>query len=122
MLWGFYSYAQKKTSRLASEQFKYTYESKSYINGLTLTLYSLVFAFSRSWRYAVFPRLRLFPPGIILQFSSREIAAGLMIPARPFLLDPSRVSIHYVCTGLRFVSEQPLLDYPVAADSGPPST
>jgi ABC-2 type transport system permease protein len=46
MLWGFYSYAQQKTSGLAIEQFKYTYESKSYFNGLTFTLYSLMFAFS----------------------------------------------------------------------------
>lgn len=46
MLWGFYSYAQQKTSGLAGEQFKYTYESKSYFNGLTFTLYSLIFAFS----------------------------------------------------------------------------
>ena len=46
MLWGFYSYAQQKTGGLATEQFKYTYESKSYFNGLTFTLYSLVFAFS----------------------------------------------------------------------------
>src|SRR5882672_9076674 len=45
MLWGFYSYAQQKTSGLATEQFKYSYESKSYFNGLTFTLYSLVFAF-----------------------------------------------------------------------------
>ena len=35
MLWGFYSYAQQKTNGLATEQFKYTYESKSYFNGLT---------------------------------------------------------------------------------------
>jgi ABC-2 type transport system permease protein len=46
MLWGFYSYAEKKTSGLATEQFKYTYESKSYFNGLTFTLYSLMFALS----------------------------------------------------------------------------
>jgi ABC-type transport system involved in multi-copper enzyme maturation permease subunit len=46
MLWGFYSYAQQKTSGLATQQFKYTYESKSYFNGLTFTLYSLLFAFS----------------------------------------------------------------------------
>jgi ABC-type transport system involved in multi-copper enzyme maturation permease subunit len=46
MLWGFYSYAQQKTNGLATEQFKYTYESKSYFNGLTFTLYSLIFAFS----------------------------------------------------------------------------
>src|SRR5260370_38391999 len=47
MVWGFYSYAQQKTGGLATEQFKYTYESKSYFNGLTFTLYSLVFAFSQ---------------------------------------------------------------------------
>jgi ABC-type transport system involved in multi-copper enzyme maturation permease subunit len=46
MLWGFYSYAEHKTNGQATEQFKYTYESKSYFNGLTFTLYSLVFAFS----------------------------------------------------------------------------
>jgi ABC-2 type transport system permease protein len=46
MLWGFYSYAEHKTGGQAAEQFKYTYESKSYFNGLTFTLYSLVFAFS----------------------------------------------------------------------------
>jgi ABC-type transport system involved in multi-copper enzyme maturation permease subunit len=46
MLWGFYSYAQQKTSGLATQQFKYTYKSKSYFNGLTFTLYSLLFAFS----------------------------------------------------------------------------
>ena len=46
MLWGFYSYAERKTGGQATEQFKYTYESKSYFNGLTFTLYSLIFAFS----------------------------------------------------------------------------
>jgi ABC-2 type transport system permease protein len=46
MLWGFYSYAQEKTSGAVTGQFKYTYESKSYFNGLTFTLYSLMFAFS----------------------------------------------------------------------------
>jgi ABC-2 type transport system permease protein len=46
MLCGFYSYAQQKTKGLATGQFKYTYESKSYFNGLTFTLYSLMFAFS----------------------------------------------------------------------------
>jgi ABC-2 type transport system permease protein len=46
MLWGFYSYAQRKTGGLAAEQFKYSYESKSYFNGLTFALYSLMFAFS----------------------------------------------------------------------------
>lgn len=35
MLWGFYSYAERKTGGQAGEQFKYTYESKSYFNGLT---------------------------------------------------------------------------------------
>ncbi len=46
MLWGFYSYAERKTGGQATEQFKYTYESKSYFNGLTFTLYSLMFSFS----------------------------------------------------------------------------
>ena len=46
MLWGFYSYAERKTGGQATEQFKYTYESKNYFNGLTFTLYSLMFSFS----------------------------------------------------------------------------
>jgi ABC-2 type transport system permease protein len=46
MLWGFYSYAQRKTGGQAAEQFRYTYESKSYFNGLTFALYSLIFSFS----------------------------------------------------------------------------
>ncbi len=46
MLWGFYSYAERKTGGQATEQFKYTYESKNYFNGLTFTLYSLIFSFS----------------------------------------------------------------------------
>src|SRR6266850_5406117 len=46
MLWGFYSYAEKKTGGQATEQFKYTYESKSYFNGLTFALYSVMFSFS----------------------------------------------------------------------------
>src|SRR6188474_1218619 len=46
MLWGFYSYAARKTGGQAVEQFKYTYESKSYFNGLTVTLYSVMFSFS----------------------------------------------------------------------------
>ncbi|MGA9997343.1 MAG: ABC transporter permease subunit [Pyrinomonadaceae bacterium] len=46
MLWGFYSYAERKTGGQATEQFKYTYESKSYFNGLTFALYSLIFSFS----------------------------------------------------------------------------
>src|SRR5919204_4365502 len=46
MLWGFYSYAERKTGGQAAEQFKYTYESKSYFNGLTFALYSVLFAFS----------------------------------------------------------------------------
>jgi ABC-2 type transport system permease protein len=46
MLWGFYTYAQRKTAGQAAEQFRYTYESKSYFNGLTFALYSLVFASS----------------------------------------------------------------------------
>jgi hypothetical protein len=46
MLWGFYSYAERKTGGQATEQFKYTYESKSFFNGITFALYSLMFAFS----------------------------------------------------------------------------
>jgi ABC-type transport system involved in multi-copper enzyme maturation permease subunit len=46
MLWGFYSYAERKTGGQAAEQFKYTYESKSYFNGMTFALYSLMFSFS----------------------------------------------------------------------------
>lgn len=46
MLWGFYSYAQRKTGGQAAEQFRYTYESKQYFNGLTFALYSVLFAFT----------------------------------------------------------------------------
>src|SRR5712671_3583087 len=46
MLWGFYSYAQSKGGEQATAQFKYTYESKSYFNGLTFALYSVIFSFS----------------------------------------------------------------------------
>jgi len=52
MLWGFYSYAERKLggggggAGQAGAQFKYTYESKSYFNGLTFALYSVVFSFS----------------------------------------------------------------------------
>jgi len=46
MLWGFYSYAERKTGGQATEQFRYTYESKSYFNGLTFALYSVMFSFS----------------------------------------------------------------------------
>src|SRR5581483_1051795 len=46
MLWGFYSYADEKTGGQATQEFKYTYESTSYFNGLTFTLYSVIFAFS----------------------------------------------------------------------------
>jgi ABC-2 type transport system permease protein len=46
MLWGFYTYAARKTSGAAVEQFKYTYESKQYFNGLTFALYSLLFSFT----------------------------------------------------------------------------
>ncbi len=46
MLWGFYSYAQRKTGGQAVEQFRYTYESKQYFNGLTFALYSVLFAFT----------------------------------------------------------------------------
>jgi ABC-2 type transport system permease protein len=46
MLWGFYSYAQRKAGEQVTSQFKYTYESKSYFNGLSFALYSLIFSFS----------------------------------------------------------------------------
>lgn len=48
MLWGFYSYSQRKVGGggQAAPQFKYTYESKSYFNGLTFALYSVVFSFN----------------------------------------------------------------------------
>jgi ABC-2 type transport system permease protein len=46
MLWGFYSYAERKAGEQVTSQFKYTYESKSYFNGLSFALYSLIFSFS----------------------------------------------------------------------------
>ena len=46
MLWGFYTYAERKTGGQAVEQFKYTYESKEYFNGLTFALYSVLFSFT----------------------------------------------------------------------------
>jgi ABC-2 type transport system permease protein len=46
MLWGFYSYAERKAGKQVTQQFKYTYESKSYFNGLTFALYSVLFSFS----------------------------------------------------------------------------
>ena len=46
MLWGFYTYAQRKAGEQATAQFTYTYESKSYFNGLTFALYSVMFSFS----------------------------------------------------------------------------
>jgi ABC-2 type transport system permease protein len=46
MLWGFYSYAERKLGGQAALQFKYTYESNSYFNGLTFALYSVTFSFS----------------------------------------------------------------------------
>ena len=46
MLWGFYSYAERKAGEQVTSQFKYTYESKNYFNGLTLALYSVLFSFS----------------------------------------------------------------------------
>src|SRR2546421_10446995 len=46
MLWGFYSYAERKAGYQVTSQFKYTYESKSYFNGLTFALYSAMFSFS----------------------------------------------------------------------------
>ena len=48
MLWGFYTYAEHKTGASArtAVQFRHTYESKTYFNGLTFALYSLIFSFS----------------------------------------------------------------------------
>jgi ABC-type transport system involved in multi-copper enzyme maturation permease subunit len=46
MLWGFYSYAERKAGEQATSQFKFTYESKSYFNGLTFALYSVIFSFN----------------------------------------------------------------------------
>lgn len=46
MLWGFYSYAERKAGEQVTSQFKYTYESKSYFNGRTFALYSVMFSFS----------------------------------------------------------------------------
>lgn len=46
MLWGFYSYAERKAGEQVTSQFKYTYENKSYFNGLTFALYSVMFSFS----------------------------------------------------------------------------
>lgn len=46
MLWGFYTYAARKTGGQAVEQFKYTYESRQYFNGLTFALYSVLFSFT----------------------------------------------------------------------------
>src|SRR5256714_5384169 len=46
MLWGFYSYAERKAGGQAVAQFKYTYESKQYFNGLTFALYSVLFSFT----------------------------------------------------------------------------
>jgi ABC-2 type transport system permease protein len=46
MLWGFYTYAERKAGEQAVAQFKYTYESKSFFNGLTFALYSVMFSFS----------------------------------------------------------------------------
>jgi len=46
MLWGFHSYAVRKAGQQVTAQFRYTYESKSYFNGLTFALYSVVFSFS----------------------------------------------------------------------------
>jgi ABC-2 type transport system permease protein len=46
MLWGFYTYVARKTGGQAVEQFRYTYESKQYFNGLTFALYSVLFSFT----------------------------------------------------------------------------
>ncbi|HEX7334066.1 MAG TPA: ABC transporter permease subunit [Pyrinomonadaceae bacterium] len=46
MLWGFYTYAARKSGGEAVKQFRYTYESKQYFNGLTFALYSVLFSFT----------------------------------------------------------------------------
>jgi len=46
MLWGFYTYAARKAGSATVEQFKYTYKSKQYFNGLTFALYSVLFSFT----------------------------------------------------------------------------
>src|SRR4026207_1311381 len=46
MLWGFYSYAARKTGGQAVEQFKYTYESKPYFSCLPVALFALLFSFA----------------------------------------------------------------------------
>ena len=47
MLWGYYSYSQRKAGGgQAAAQFKHTYETTSYFNGLTFALYSVIFSFS----------------------------------------------------------------------------
>ena len=46
MLWGFYTYAERKAGEQVTSQFKYTYENKSYFNGLSFALYSVMFSFS----------------------------------------------------------------------------
>src|SRR5258705_10463567 len=46
MLWGFYTYAERKSGGQVVEQFKYKYESKQYFNGLTFALYSVLFSFT----------------------------------------------------------------------------
>src|ERR1041384_5842376 len=46
MLWGFYTYAARKTGGPAVEQFTHTYETKQYFNGLTFALYSVLFSFT----------------------------------------------------------------------------
>src|SRR5499427_3013377 len=83
MLWGFYSYAERKAGEGVTAQFKYTYESKSYFNGLTFALYSVLFSFS------------LLIPVFVAMISGAQIAgerqAGTlrMICVRPI----SRVSL-----------------------------
>ena len=54
MLWGFYSYAERKAGEEATSQFKFTYESKSYFNGLTFALYSVIFLLT-CWCQSLWP-------------------------------------------------------------------
>ena len=66
MLWGFYTYAARKTGGQAVEQFKYTYESKQYFNGLTFALYSVLFSFTLL--LPIFVSMSAASPGVISVF------------------------------------------------------
>ncbi len=64
MLWGFYSYAERKAGEQVTSQFKYTYESKSLLQR---------------------PDLRALLGDVFLQLILSGFAAALEIPGRSFL-------------------------------------